>query len=379
MDPVRIIEHPSPPPPAGAHSPGEALASQFVGHYVEHGTAAYIENTRHQVMLAVIDGEEVPLIINNGTDSRCYLTSSYVNYVLYAEDFARSVKARWARWALLFFISLVRLIIRPSHLDKAVYVNHWMVATGPALRFTPSQLERLAQALRKRFPDHALIFKRGTAETAAAMASRRSGPRFHSIFNRQMYVWRYEPSRKALRDFKADRNLLNQHLGNLRRLTTAEPGLIERMRELYQSLYIDKYSSHNAFLTTAWFEEAFLRGLLEIYGIELEGRLSFFTTCFVAGDELICSMVGHDPEMSRKHGLYRAGMSHMMMLAEQRGLTLNLSSGAGQFKQKRGCTTLAEHELLCFSHLPWRARLSWTLLSRIYNTVGPRVFSALSI
>ena len=32
-----------------------------------------------------------------------------------------------------------------------------------------------------------------------------------------------------------------------------------------------------------------------------------------------------------------------------------------------------------FEHLPWRARHSWSLLRGIYNAVGPRVFTALSI
>ncbi|NOK12696.1 GNAT family N-acetyltransferase [Corallococcus exercitus] len=376
MAPVRLIER---TPPSTEGSESAQLASKLVGHYVERGTTPFIGNTRHRVLLADVDGEVTPLIVNDGADSDCYLTSPFINYITYAEEFVNSVKEPGTRRALLAFIRAVRTVIRPRHLDRVVYVNHWMVATGPALCFTPEQLERLTQALRERFPKHAFVFKRATAETAAAVARERPGAALHAIFNRQMYVWRHEEGKKPPREFRQDRNLLNQHRANLRRLTAADPGVIDRLRELYRALYIDKYSDHNAFFTEAWFEEVFRQGLLEVYGIEVEGRLAYFVTCFVAGGELIGSVVGHDPVLSRKHGLYRAGMSHLMQLAEQRDLPLNLSSGSGQFKQKRGATPLTEYELLCFSHLPWRARLSWSLLRRIYNAVGPRVFSALSI
>ncbi|WP_375744555.1 GNAT family N-acetyltransferase [Corallococcus interemptor] len=379
MAPVRLIERAGPPPQDEAGSASATLASKLVGPYVERGTEPFIANTRHRVLLAEVDGEVTPLIVNDGADSDCYLTSPFINYITYAEDFARSVKDPRTRRALLAFIRAVRAVIRPRDLDRVVYVNHWMLATGPALRFTPEQLERLTRALRERFPQHALVFKRATAETAAAVAGERPDARLHAIFNRQMYVWRHEPGKKPPREFRQDRNLLNQHRANLRRLTAGEPGVIDRLRELYRALYIDKYSDHNAFFTEAWFQQVFQQGLLEVYGIEVDGQLAYFVTCFVAGDELIGSVVGHDPVLSRKHGLYRAGMSHLMQLAEARGLPLNLSSGSGQFKQKRGATQLTEYELLCFSHLPWRARLSWSLLRRIYNAVGPRVFTALSI
>ncbi|RKH59933.1 GNAT family N-acetyltransferase [Corallococcus interemptor] len=367
MAPVRLIERGE----AGDASDSARLASKLVGHYVERGTGPFIGNTRHRVLLAEVDGEVTPLIVNDGADSDCYLTSPFINYITYAEDFVRSVKDPGTRRALLAFIRAVRAVIRSRDLDRVVYVNHWMLATGPALRFTPEQLERLTRALKERFPQHALVFKRATAEMASA--------ELPAIFNRQMYVWRHEPGKKPPREFRQDRNLLNQHRANLRRLTAADPGVIDRLRELYRALYIDKYSDHNAFFTEAWFQEVFRQGLLEVYGIEVDGRLAYFVTCFVAGGELIGSVVGHDPVLSRKHGLYRAGMSHLMQLAEERGLPLNLSSGSGQFKQKRGATPLTEYELLCFSHLPWRARLSWSLLRRIYNEVGPRVFTALSI
>ncbi|RKH65862.1 GNAT family N-acetyltransferase [Corallococcus llansteffanensis] len=373
MPSVRILE-------AGDPRPGPGLlATRLVGHYVEHGTAPYLANTRHRVLLADVDGQVLPLVVNDGDDSRCYLTSPYVNYISYAEDFARSVKERAVRWGLLAFIRAVRAAIPRRHLDRVVYVNHWLLATGPELALSTPQLAALTEALQARFPEHAFVFKRASAATAEEVERGDSPSRLHAIFNRQMYRWRHEPGLKPPREFRQDRGLLQRHQPHLRRLTTAEPDTVSRLGALYRALYLDKYSELNAHFTPAWFEAALQQGALEVYGIDVEGGLHYFVTCFEAGDELIGSVVGHDPALSRKHGLYRAGVSHLMRLAEERGLTLNLSSGSGEFKRKRGCTPWTEYELLGFEHLPWRARHSWSLLRGIYNAVGPRVFTALSI
>jgi hypothetical protein len=357
------------------------LAARLLSHYVAHGTGGYIENAEHEVAIALVDDEVTPLVVNHGDGSSCYLTSPYVNYFAYAKDFVLTLEARWLRWLLLAFLWMVGVFVRREHLDRVVYVNHWMLATGPRLALSPAQVERLIAAVTARYPGYALVFKGVREIELRSLRDHRCGSDLRHIFNRQIYLWDGPPrgGQRVTRDFRVDRKLLGSHLRATSRLTTATPDLVDRLFELYRKLYIDKYSTHNALYRPSWFEHLLRDGALQVEAIRTDGRINYFVSWFAVDGEMIGSVVGHDPVVSKEKGLYRAGMSYLMMLAEEQRLVLNLSSGSGRFKLKRGCTPENEYELLWLSTLPRRARLSWLLVRSIYNAAGPKLFSTLAI
>jgi hypothetical protein len=356
------------------------LAASLLGRYVREGTEGYIANTSHDVMLAVVGEHVIPLVINDGRSSQCYLTSPYINYVEYALEYLSSVRNRWLLSPLRIFLAALAAIIGPRHLDRAVYINHWLLATGPTLDLTSDQLSALIDTLVHRFRDHALVFK-GVRSSQSEILARLPEVKLHRLFNRQVYLWsESDPGcRKGTRDFRQDRKLLKR--GDVVFSPVANPDeiLVTRVTELYRRLYLEKYSRLNGTYTANWFQWMLNAGALQFVTAEAEGAISYFATYYATQNELIASVVGHDPELSRRHGLYRLGMSYLMQLADAQNLSLNLSSGAGRFKLNRGCRTEQEYELLYLDHLPLRQKLSWGVIMAMYNTLAPRVFSTLQI
>lgn len=99
------------------------------------------------------------MVINHGDSSSCYLTSPYVNYVGYAKDFILSLNDGWIRRLLLFLLVVVSTIIPQNHLDRVVYVNHWLIATGPQFCLSSEQFNKLLLVLKERFSSMLLFSK----------------------------------------------------------------------------------------------------------------------------------------------------------------------------------------------------------------------------
>lgn len=119
--------------------------------------------------------------------------------------------------------------------------------------------------------------------------------------------------------------------------------------------------------------------LMKVYIAKMNEEIIYFATGFFYKDELISSVVGHEPDISKQLGFYRLGINFLMLLTEKKQIILNLSSGSGKFKLNRGCKSELEYELLYFQHLPFYKRISWRLISLIYNNFGKKIFSILNI
>jgi hypothetical protein len=359
------------------------LARALIAPYLGRRSQDLIANTNHDVLLADVAGQAVPLVVNDGRDSECYLTSPYVNYIIYARDFARRVPQRRWRLPVRGLIALVAAFVRRQDIDRVVYINHWLVATGPRNAIPAPQLEVLTRLLLERFPDHALVVRGVREDCPAQLGTSTPDLRWRALFNRMVYVWPWDQATKSKssREFRRDRRRLEAAGESVHVSATLDILQRTRLRKLYEQLYIDKYSRYNPQLSGLWFDAIAGSGseYVDVHVIEVDGNINYFVVSFETGDEMIGSVVGHQPELSRQLGLYRAGVSLLMRRAAERRLPLNLSSGSGQFKLKRGAVPVAEHDWYCVSHLSWRARLSWQFVAFAYNRLARPLYQALHI
>ena len=80
------------------------------------------------------------------------------------------------------------------------------------------------------------------------------------------------------------------------------------------------------------------------------------------GGVLLAQLIGYDLEYGRKEGLYRQVIAALMLEAQSRGLILNLSGGADNFKAHRGAVATLEYEAVMTAGLPFHQRLVWKLV-----------------
>ena len=352
------------------------LAFHFMLDYITNGTSQYINNANHEVALAVIDNEILPLVINHGNGSSFYLTSPYVNYIEYAKDFIASLNNTLIRKLLLWLTRLITVLVNQKHIDKVIYINHWMTATGPQLCLSIEQINLLLKLLKNKYG--AYVFKGVRKNKLDDLISNALQKNFHYIFNRQIYLWYFNDFKKSS-EFKSDRSLLKRNANSLETTSKIDHITADRLCELYKKIYFEKYSNYSGDYTPLWFIKTLAGSSTHTCITKQNEVISSFITYFRYGDELIASITGHDPALSKQYGLYRLGVAYLMALAEKEKLILNLSSGSGKFKLNRGSKKVLEYELVCFKHLPLNQRISWRLICFFYNVFGIWVFSILDI
>jgi hypothetical protein len=249
-------------------------------------------------------------------------------------------------------------------MERAVYVNNWILSTNPARPLTADQYRRLNAWLRQRYPSHAIVHRTvnpflnpGHAEALRAAGCRLVGTRIVYVLDPKSRMFRCRTN------VAHDRRLLRTTPYRQLDASGSEGVDVERMASLYQSLYIGKYCEFNAAFNARFFDRVLRTPFLRTRLFVGEGgRMDAFTTHFVNGGYITGALVGHDLSQPQTSGLYRMAIMHEIVVAEERGLLLNLSGGCGGFKCHRGAFPVAEYDAVDDRHLPAWRRLPWRLV-----------------
>lgn len=142
---------------------------------------------------------------------------------------------------------------------------------------------------------------------------------------------------------------------------------LERALRLYQIIYRHRHSLRNPDYSIEFLQWARRRGLIELLGLRSSaGQLCAFAARHNQGATTSVPMLGYDLEADRRDGLYRQLVAVLIREAGVRQQTFDFSSGAGDFKRKRGFEPRLELTMLrAPSQWPrrWPGRIALRLAS----------------
>ena len=145
----------------------------------------------------------------------------------------------------------------------------------------------------------------------------------------------------------------------------------ERLEQLYNLLYLDKYSPLNPHYSAAWLRQGAADGWLELRVLRSAcGRIDGVVGWFASDAVLSAPIVGYDTALPQRTGLYRQLTRLCLEEAANRRMLLNFSSGAAHFKRLRGGQAQIEYSMVQIAHLPLRQRLVWRLLAALLQGIG---------
>jgi hypothetical protein len=339
------------------------------------GTRRYIANVEAEVQVLVIGEVVLPVVVVNGPSrlpKTSYVCSPTTHYIDYAK---REVEIELHDRPLLRRLSgplleLFRPLLTWSQVERAVYVNNWLLSTNlyPALPL--AQLQQLRGMLLGTFPQHALVFRSVNDLLNGELAEQLRMLGFRPVFSRQVYV--LDPRTGAhlkKKSFQKDRSLGRRtpyHWLDASQLTLAD---CSRLKLLYDDLYLDKYSRFNPQFTEDFFREALRSQWLTFFALKqaqrIDGVLGFVERQHV----MTTPLIGYDRSVAAESGLYRLLSLKLIEEATARGLILHQSSGAAAFKRHRGSEPSIEYNYVYDAHLPRRRRLPWQLLEALTRSV----------
>jgi SAM-dependent methyltransferase len=358
-----------------SHVPGNAGSwAGYLAALLADGPSAYADNAYAEMEALLVDGTLLPLVLNRGIVGTADSCSPYSHYVAYSLEEATKRHPRLPPWLLSAAAAPVAQLLRAAGIDRVVSVNNWLLSTNPSVHLDLEQVREVTACLTSSYPDRAILWRSLNTKIDAALIeyARLSGYRL--LRSRRVYMmeagpWVYRTHENARRDFA----LLKQTRYDVISDPPALAPHVERMAELFGSLYLGKHSRLNTAFNARFFAVTLAAGVLEYRVFRTGGEVVAFVASFIRDRIMTPALLGYDLNLPQSQGLYRLCMATVLADAASQGLHLNLSAGAGSFKRLRGCTPVDEYDAVYDRHLPWTRRAAWFALSAASRTSGAPV------
>lgn len=344
-------------------TPDGDYARRYLSPFIMDGPAAYIANVRTRPLALQAGDIVLPLSEVQPDPGNSYVCSPYSHYILYGQEEFATLKNRPLEAALRLIFRPLAAYFQRVGLDRAVYVNNWLLSTNLYPALPPDLADRIVPALMEAFPDRAILFRSVDGLGNGPLLASLLGLGGQAIFSRS--VWYQDPrgpETLARHNFQMDRRLLRRTPYRILSAGELGPEHAGRIVQLYNSLYIDKYSHFNPKFTEAFIRLALAEDLLTFKAFEREGRIEAVLGYFTRNGLGTPPIFGYDTALPRGLGLYRLLSALFSREAAERGFAANFSAGVGAFKRARGCRNAIEYNLVFCKHLPAERRRPWKLL-----------------
>lgn len=345
------------------------------------GSQAMISNLRTQV-LALRSGARVfPVTVNNDEERDAYVCLPHTAYALYAKAELDLVDAGPFSPLLGLLIDAAGGLLKAGRINKVVHLGNWMLSTNLHGGWRGEDIPAIRTFLTGAYPDHLLAVRSINRWSDPTLADALEADGWRLLPARQIYVTEdLSTAWRPRRDTRRDLALLEAARDRLDPLASLRPGDAARIRELYDLLYLGKYSALNPAFTEAFIEMTHASGVLRYRGLRApDGQLEAVVGAMVRGGILTTPIVGYDTARPASDGLYRMASAMLALMAEEAGARLNGSAGAASFKRHRGAEPVIEYTAYFARHLSAPRRAMIAGLQGLLNTVGVPVMQGQSL
>jgi hypothetical protein len=349
-------------------------ARAYLEPILRQGTRFVAPNLSAELFIAIAGEHVVPCTRSLEQPAQSYIVSPFTHYITYGAEEISKLKNPALEAPLRGIVTALGGVLQRAHFDRVVYVDNWLTSTSLHPSFTESELKALIHALVQAHPDCAIVLRSVDVRTGRALDAQVRALGARLVFSRRV-LFQDPKQAQHRRDHRKDKALLNAALasGAYRVLDarTLDPEGMRRITELYDLLYVGKWSQHNPKLTVAYVTHALACGFLE--GQVLVSRSGSIDGVFAAWTRnglYYVPLLGYDTHLPQSLGLYRMLAALSTEDALERGVLVHDSAGVSDFKQNRGAVPVVEHSAVFDGHLPLARRAPWALLAALMSKVG---------
>jgi hypothetical protein len=338
---------------------------------LEHGSRVVAPNLDTQPgWIEFEDGGGCPVTVQDGPRGNSYPASLLTQYIDYPRAELDLVESAAARLATSIGLAGFEALLRLAQADRVVQWNSWLMSTNVPPQGLIRATQSVTAELLRRFPGHAILLKNVDPTESADWIPTLRHAGYDLVTSRQVYhfdgktaaFWSKSTVKRDLKEFAADpRFTWCSH---------EEISVTEALRitQLYSELYLEKHSQLNPQYTERFVRSALRERWLEFHGLRdqggtLVGVFGFFTL----GGTTTVPFIGYDTSLPQEAGLYRRLFAGILRLIGDRKQHLNYSSGAGDFKVRRGGVPVIEFNALRYDHLPIHRRTAFRLAGVLVN------------
>ncbi len=284
-----------------------------------------------------------------------------------APSYLTSLRSGWIDYAAHersgqpFQAGLIRAlggVLQWMGLDRLVLVGNFPVSTNER---TPEQLADIPQVCRlleRAYPQHFIGVRNILPNRHAELFSALLAMGYYAIPSRVVYEfdWR-DPLQKLPSHLQRDLSRLKKSSLKAIWRPNLTPLELSRMELLYRRLYLEKHSFLNPQYTQKFFEDAVsILGMRCLCLMDANDQILAFSLVSQTNNRVTVPALGYDTD-AKDQGLYRHLFAGLYQALSPSACWLNYSSGAGDFKRKRGGQPALEYTLVrAPSEAGWGAR-----------------------
>ncbi len=353
-------------------TPDGNYARRYLLPMTRDGAQKYIRNVHNtELMVAKIEDVILPISVTDFHPENTYTCSPYSHYISYGgfEEVER-LKNPLAEFFIKLILHPLAWYFRHTDFDRVVYINNWLLSTNLYPSITATQLEVLTEALPKWFPDRAIVFRSVDEFRNPHVSDILQKNGYELALSRQ--VWYMNPvDTKKTRQYKEDARVLRHHGYEILNGKNFGDDEIRRAVELYNMLYIEKYSHYNPQFTEDFLKLARDEGILFLRGLKRDGKLNGVMGFFVRNGLMTQPLFGYDTTLPQEEGLYRLLTLVTLQEGLQKNLVVHASGGVGKFKKMRGGKSVIEYNAVYHQHLPASRQRPWKIIKAISKFAIP--------
>ena len=354
-----------------SETPAHESTRAWLELLAERPSHEWIANV-HTKLWVVQAGEAVlPFTVSDHHPENSYVCSPYTHYIRYGSEELHKLENPLLEWLIGALVAVTSRWMLWSRFDDVLYVNNWLLSTNLYPELDAAQCRAIHEALVERFRDRPIIWRSVDTTGNETIDAGLAALDYRRCFSR--VVWYQDPSSRAVRrkkSFKIDGSVFRKSGYEVVDAAELPRSAFERIRVLYDQLYLQKYSDFNPQFSTELLYEACRRGLLRVRVLRREDRIDGVYGYYARRGIGTAPLFGYDAELPVETGLYRILSRVYADEAHDEGLLLNCSAGVGSFKKHRGAKPAVESNLIYDQHLPWHRRLPWRFLQLFLDRVG---------
>lgn len=350
------------------------LAKNYWVPLMKAGSSQFIDNVNSQLLALTIDNLVLPVTVNHRELENSYVCSPYSHYITYSKEELSTLKNPALEKLLELLLISMGIVLSWGKINQVVIVNNWLLSTNLYPDLSRNQIASITSCLKEKFPHHTIIFRSINTYINDDLFNAFAHTGYQMIGSRQVYLFNPK-DQSSMRTkmkwrLKQDFNLITKEGYKVIENHQISLADISRLVELYNALYLEKYSYNNPQFNKHLLKLALNNKALQIQALQKEGRIDGMIGFYEINGVMTTPILGYDTSLPQKIGLYRMLSAQLTIEATKRGIILHQSSGAASFKRFRGFVGNIEYSAVFYQHLPVWRQLAWRLLGLLVNKIA---------